>query len=94
MVVDKITKELIEDWLKKLEKRVEKTIVNDYKGNDLLINIKAYISDTKHFLEKGDYVKAWELVSFAWGLWEAGENLNIFKNQDDSFLTNHTNRLS
>ncbi len=72
MIKDRIPKELIEEWLNKLEKKVEK--IKDVKNDDFLKNIQAYIIDTKHFLEQGDYVKAWELISFAWGLFEAGEN--------------------
>ncbi len=77
MIKDKISKELIEEWLTKLKKKVEKVKSVDEKGKELLKNINAYIIDTEHFLEKEDYVKAWELVSFTWGLFEAGERLEI-----------------
>jgi hypothetical protein len=80
MIKAKIPKELIEEWLNKLEKKLEKIRVEGEKGENLLKNIKAYIFDTKHFTAEGDYVKAWELISFAWGLFEAGEELEIIKN--------------
>ncbi|MBU5688354.1 MAG: DUF357 domain-containing protein, partial [Candidatus Aenigmarchaeota archaeon] len=38
----------------------------------------AYVNDCKYWLKEGDYVKAWEVISFAWGLYEAGEEFEIF----------------
>jgi len=49
------------------------------QGEKLLENIYAYIVDTEHFLKEGDYVKAWELISFDWGLFEVGEELGKLK---------------
>ncbi|MBL7169404.1 MAG: DUF357 domain-containing protein [Candidatus Aenigmarchaeota archaeon] len=77
MVKDRIPKELIEEWLIKLKKKLEKTKPVGKKGEEFLKNIHAYIVDTEHFCDKGDYVKAWELVSFAWGLFEGGEELGV-----------------
>jgi len=79
MIKDKIPKELIEEWLTKLKKKLEKTKSVGKKGEEFLKNIHAYIIDTEYFLEQGDYVKAWELISFAWGLFEAGEELEVLK---------------
>ena len=42
-------------------------------------NIKAYMSDTKHFLEKKDLVKAFEAIVFAWGIFEALSNMHLIK---------------
>jgi len=79
MIKNKIPKELIGEWLTKLEKKLEKTKPIGKKGGEFLKNIHAYIVDTEHFLSQGDYVKAWELVSFAWGLFEGGEELGILE---------------
>jgi hypothetical protein len=79
MVKDKIPRELIEEWLDKLNKKMEKVKSVNNKGKELIKNINAYIVDTEHFVKKGDYVKAWELVSFAWGLFECGEELGKIK---------------
>ncbi|MBD3155794.1 MAG: DUF357 domain-containing protein [Candidatus Aenigmarchaeota archaeon] len=79
MIKDKIPRELIEEWLGKLKKELDRTKSNESKGDEILKNIHAYIIDTEHFLEKGDYVKAWELISFAWGLFECGEEIGKIK---------------
>jgi hypothetical protein len=42
-------------------------------------NIEAYINDSKHFLEKGDLVRAFEAVIYAWGLLEACEHLGLIE---------------
>jgi len=79
MIEDKIPKELIEKWLAKLEKKLEKTKPVGKKGEELLKNIQAYVYDTNHFLKQGDYIKAWESISFAWGMFETGEELEALK---------------
>ena len=79
MVKDRIPRKLIEEWLENLKKKIGETEPLDKKGGELLRNIQAYIIDVEHFLQQGDYVKAWELVSFAWGLFEAGEELEKIK---------------
>ena len=38
-------------------------------------NIEAYIKDCKYFTEKGDLVRAFEAVIYAWGLLEACRHL-------------------
>jgi len=75
---NRISKKEIEKWLSKLKNEV-KTMKPKEGGKDLLKNIDAYIYDCEHWIEKKDYVKAWEVVSFAWGLLEAGEELGALK---------------
>jgi hypothetical protein len=72
---DKIPLEEIEKWLDKLKKDLAGANPTGKKGEELYKNIQAYIHDTEHFMREGDLVKAWELVSFAWGLFEAGIEL-------------------
>ena len=49
-------------WLKVLEERVSKEEIK---------NTKAYIHDSKHFLDKKDFVRAFEAVMYAYGIYEA-----------------------
>ena len=42
-------------------------------------NIEAYIKDSRYFTEKGDLVRAFEAVVYAWGLLEACQHLGIVK---------------
>ena len=77
MIKDRIEKEEIELWLKRLEAKLSGVKLKDEARKNFLENIHAYVKDCKYWLEKGDYVKAWEVISFAWGLFEAGEELEV-----------------
>jgi hypothetical protein len=79
MVKNRIEREEIERWLKKLEDKLNKARLMDERRKDFLENIRAYVRDCRYWMDKGDYVKAWEVVSFAWGLFEAGEELEVLK---------------
>ena len=65
-------------WLARIEPIAEKIECFDSKGEHMLQNMKAYISDTKHFLEKKDYVRAFEAVVWAWAIYEICLDLGIF----------------
>lgn len=67
--------------MKKLEEKVKNVKMKDVSKNQFLENIKAYIRDCKYWVDHQDYVKAWEAISFAWGLFEAGEYLEAFEKQ-------------
>jgi hypothetical protein len=77
MIKDKISREEIEKWIKKLEIKLQSTQLKDSKYQRFFDNIHAYVKDSKYWIEKGDYIKAWEVISFAWGLFEAGEDLGV-----------------
>jgi len=76
-----IEKELIrqaEKMLKDIkEKRKSVSIVHDKK--ELLKNLDAYISDTRHFLDKNDSIRAFEAVVYAWGILETLEHAGIIR---------------
>lgn len=74
--------EIKDETLKMIEKikpLVEKIEVKDDKGEEMLENMKAYIEDSKHFLGKENYVKAFEAIVFAYGILETCEELGVFK---------------
>jgi hypothetical protein len=70
-----------EKWLSKLEKdRKSLRIVSDSpKLRGVIKNLDAYIKDTKHFLEKGDFMRAFEAVIYAWGILETCEHVGLVK---------------
>lgn len=76
---DKITLEDIEKWTKKLEPLIDKIIVNDQRGEEMLNNMKAYIADSKYFVEKNDLVKSFEAMVWAWAIFEICRQIGIFK---------------
>ena len=72
-------KKEIEKMIKKIEPLVDKIKVNDEKGQEMLTNMKAYISDSKHFLKNGNLVKSFESIVWAWAILEICEELKVFK---------------
>jgi len=71
-------KEETEKWLEKLEDRVE----DRDSSVEQMENVEAYRDDTYHFLEKKDFIRAWESVIYAWGILETLERLNLFEEKD------------
>lgn len=72
-------REEIEKMTKKIEPLIERIKVEDDKGEEMLTNIKAYISDSKHFLKAGNEVKSFECIVWAWAILEICEELEVFK---------------
>lgn len=67
MNVEQQLKKETEKWLAKLEKKLPKCTGN-------LDNIRAYVKDSKHFLDKKDLVRAFEAVIWAWACFEILED--------------------
>ncbi len=76
---DKIPKKEILKWLKKMEAKLPSLKASDKKGEEFLTNINAYVSDSKHFLEKQDYVNSFEAIIWAWSWYEIGLELGILQ---------------
>ena len=73
---------LLEETLKMIEKiepMINKIDVVGDKGEEMLENTKAYVSDSKHFLKEKDFVRAFESIVFAYGILETCEELGVFK---------------
>jgi uncharacterized protein len=65
--------------LNKIEPMVDGIETKDAKGEEMLTNMKAYISDSKHFLKVKDLVRAFECSVWAWAILELCEELEVFK---------------
>ncbi len=67
-----------EKWLGRAEDRFNELRAGDRKlGEAFLKNIEAYIEDSKWFLEKGDLIRAFECVIWAWAWMEIGLELGL-----------------
>ena len=66
--IEKETKKMLE----KLEKEVKSIRMTDRLDkktvSEAMENVHAYISDTKYFLEKKDFTRAFEAIVYAWGI--------------------------
>jgi len=70
-----------EKWLSRLEKeRSSLRILKDSKElKAVLKNLDAYIKDTRHFLEKGDLVRAFEAVIYGWGILDTLRSMHLIE---------------
>jgi len=60
-----------EKWLLKLRQERKALTPTNAKGVDVALkNLDAYISDASHFMAKGDLIRAFEAVIYAWGILE------------------------
>jgi len=75
-----VTKEEVLKWLNKLEPLVD-TIEFTDRGKGQFENMKAYISDSKYFLEKGDLVRSFEACIWAWAIYEISKEYGQFKDK-------------
>ena len=73
---EKLIKET-KKWLRKAKKKRKK--IKTCKNKDFLKNIDAYISDTNHFLENGEYIEAFEAIVWAWSWMEILEELKYIE---------------
>lgn len=79
MTLEKDLKEETEKWLKKIHAERKKVRLANKSRENMLKNMDAYISDSGHFLKKGDLIHAFEAVIWAWSILELGIELDIFE---------------
>lgn len=90
--MDKITKEKIEKYLKLTSTALEKVKTAIIKGKEnhakeIIDMVSNYLSDAKHFENKGDLVNAFAALNYAHGWLDAGVRLDIFRTKDDELFT-------
>ena len=74
MAIDEDLRRETEKWLAKIEEERKKIV----SGDDYIIkNIDAYISDSRHFMEKGDLIRAFEAVVWSWAYIEIGRQKKL-----------------
>ncbi len=66
-------------WLERIEHERPKIVLVDKTKKDFLENIDAYIKDAKHFMDKGDFIRAFEAIIWAYSWLEIGERIGIIK---------------
>ena len=67
-------------WLVRAEQQICGIAIGINSGHEhFMINISAYISDSKYFLEKDDLIKAFESVVWAWAWIEIGLEMEILE---------------
>jgi len=76
---DRIPREEIETWLKRLKKELKNVEASEKKGKEFLANINAYVYDCEHFLKNGDYILSFESITWAWSYYTIGKDLGLLE---------------
>lgn len=64
-------------WLLRAEEAMEAVSARGAEGERFSANIEAYISDSRYFLGKGDLIRAFEAVIWAWAWIEIGRDVGL-----------------
>jgi hypothetical protein len=65
----------IEKWRNMLDRELPLVLPSDEAGKRMLANVRAYRQDCDHFFSRGDLVKSFECLVWAWAFLEIGRNL-------------------
>ena len=92
---DIISKQKIIDYLDKTQRALDKIKIAVPKrsharriAEDFLSMATSYLSDTRHFFAKGEYVDAFACVNYAHGWLDCGARLGLFDvGGDDKLFT-------
>jgi hypothetical protein len=92
MKEDKITKEKLEKYFKLTStalEEVKKNIISGKKdyAKEIIEMVSNYLSDAKHFEQKGDFVNAFAALNYAHGWLDSGVRLDIFDVKNDKLFT-------
>lgn len=72
-----------EKWLLRAEEALEAVSARGEEGERFRINVAAYLSDSRHFMEKGDLLRAFEAVIWAWAWIEIGLEVGVLVKKGD-----------
>ena len=68
---------------------VKKNIISgkDSEAKEIVDMVTNYLSDARHFEEKGDWVNAFAALNYAHGWLDSGVRLKVFDVHDDKLFT-------
>jgi hypothetical protein len=72
-----------EKWLNRADEAFQKLTFQDKEGEWFSTNIAAYLSDSRHFLEKNDLIRAFEAVIWAWAWIEIGLDIDLLTTDEN-----------
>ncbi len=89
---DKVTTEKINKYYDLSSKALDIAKKSISKGreieaHEIIMMVECYLSDSKHFKEKNDYVNSFACLNYAHGWLDAGARLKIFNVTDNKLFT-------
>ena len=87
-----ITKEILDKYRAITEKafaiaRKNVSKSKEKEAKEIIIMVDCYLSDSKHFESKGDFVNSFGSIYYAHGWLDCGARLRIFEVDDSSLFT-------
>lgn len=70
-------KEETRKWSKRLDEALANAYANTGKGVEFLTNVKAYQTDSLHFMQRGDLVRSFEALLWAWAYLTIAKELEL-----------------
>ena len=89
---NKVTKQKLEKYFEITSSALKKAKKNIIKGKEkdakeIIEMVSNYLSDTKHFEKKEDFVNAFAALNYAHGWLDSGVRLGVFDVDDDKLFT-------
>ncbi|MBI2584110.1 MAG: DUF357 domain-containing protein [Candidatus Aenigmarchaeota archaeon] len=69
-------------WLERIEKELGKGTLKDGTKEDILRNARNYVKDCRYFIDKKDWVRAFEAVVYAWGIIDTLKRIGIVEAEE------------
>ncbi|MBI2675055.1 MAG: DUF357 domain-containing protein [Candidatus Aenigmarchaeota archaeon] len=71
-------------WLSRIENELPsaKKAKLSRPAKEQMENVHAYIKDCRYFLEKNDYINAFEAIIYAWGIYETLLRLGLLEKEE------------
>ena len=90
--MNEITQEKLEKYFEVSESAFEIVKKNIIKGKEkeaeeIIEMVTNYLSDARHFEERGDYVNAFAALNYLHGWIDSGVRLDVFEVDDDKLFT-------
>jgi len=89
---DKITKQKLDKYFDLTNRALEKVKKNIIKGREkdakeIIEMVSNYLSDARHFEQKGEIVDAFAALNYAHGWLDSGVRLGVFDVNDEKLFT-------
>lgn len=83
-LTEKRLKEETQKWKERIEEEIKMTKALNQRGEEFLDTVRAYSEDSRYFSGKGDLVRAFEAIVWAWAFYEIGRKIGILEDRQDS----------
>jgi hypothetical protein len=81
---EKRLREETQKWKTKIEEEAKFAKPVNQRGQEFLDVVRSYSEDSRYFTGKGDLVRAFEAIVWAWAFYEIGKKIGILEDKPES----------